>query len=128
MFADESYIISFLINSSIATITKCSIRENIVILTSCSLKMDFTDLPTILFFRVWFFSCTGDITWLFHFETVLVDAFSIWHSLDELIKTSLYFFTSFFKSNLFLFSILWAFGYELPKLSLLTILRFPDII
>ena len=48
-------------------------------------------------------------------KMVLVDAFIIWYSLNEFINTSLYFFTSFLKINLFCSSIIWAFGYELSK-------------
>ena len=47
-------------------------------------------------------------------KMVLVDAFVIWYFLNELINTSLY-FTNFLKTNLFWFSIFWAFGYELTK-------------
>ena len=37
---------------SIGTITKSSLRENTVFLTSCSLKINFPDRHVILFLRV----------------------------------------------------------------------------
>ena len=48
--------------SSIGTITKSSLREIILFLTSCSLKIDFTDLHVILFLQVQICSFTDDIT------------------------------------------------------------------
>ena len=59
MFTDESHIISFLINRYNH---KFSLRENIVFLTSCSLRIDFTELHVILFLRVQIFSLLDDIT------------------------------------------------------------------
>ena len=52
MFIDESHTVSCLL---IGTIKKSSLREDIVFLTSCSLKMDFTDLHVILFLMVQIF-------------------------------------------------------------------------
>ena len=44
------------------SITKSSLMEDIVFLTSRSLKIDFTDLHVILFLSVRFFSFSDDIT------------------------------------------------------------------
>ena len=102
---------------SIGAITKSSLRENILLLTSCSLKMDLIDLYVILFLRVWFFSSTDDIIWPFHTEKKF-----LWMPLTfDILSinwwiTSLYFLTSFLKTGLFWLSILWTFGYELTKL------------
>ena len=63
MFTDESHIFSCLrynqhVQSlgtyvqSIGRITRSSLRENKVLLTSCSMKVDFTYLHIILFLRV----------------------------------------------------------------------------
>ena len=68
MFKDESHIISLLAALSIGTITKTSLRESIVFLISCSLKIGFTDLDVILFLRVRICSFTHDTAWLFHSE------------------------------------------------------------
>ena len=62
------------------------------------------------FFIYWWHNMTFPF-----WKMVLADAFVIWYFLNELIITSLYFFTSFLKTNLFWFSIFWAFGYELTK-------------
>ena len=53
---------------SIGTITKFSLRENIMFLTSCSLQIGFTALHAILFLRVKNFPVTGDTRGLFHSE------------------------------------------------------------
>ena len=47
---------------SIGTITKSSLSENIVFLTSCSLKIDLTDLHVISFLSVQIFLFNDDIT------------------------------------------------------------------
>ena len=49
---------------STGTITKSSLREHTVFLTSCSLKVDFTNLHVIIFLRVQIFSFIDDITLL----------------------------------------------------------------
>ena len=46
---------------SIGTNTKSSLRENILFLTSCSLKIDHTDLLVILLFMVQIYSFPDDI-------------------------------------------------------------------
>ena len=47
---------------SIDTTTKSSLGENMVFLTSCSLKIDFSDPHVILFLRMQIFSFTDHIT------------------------------------------------------------------
>ena len=97
---------------SMGAITKSSLRENIVLLNSCSLKIVFPICYFIFkgtnFFIYWWHRLTFPF-WKMVFADVLV----IWYFLNELINTSLHFFTSFLKTNLCWFSILWAFGYEL---------------
>ena len=76
---------------SIGTNTKSSLRENILFLTSCSLKIDHTDLLVILLFRVQIYSFPDDIFIHFLFwKMVFVVAFVIWYSLNELINTNWY--------------------------------------
>ena len=59
MFTDESHIISCLVNRYNH---KIFLKGKHSVLTSFSLKMDFTDLHVILFLRVWIFSYTDDMT------------------------------------------------------------------
>ena len=49
-------------------------------------------------------------------KMVLVDAFAISYSFNEVINTSLYFFPNFLKNGFVWSLILWVFGYELIKL------------
>ena len=72
------------------------------------------------FFMYWKHSITFPL-----WKMVPVDAFVIWHSLNELISTSLYFIADFLQTNLFLFSILWAYGYEMTKPLILSNIEVP---
>ena len=107
------------------TVTKSSVRESIVSLSPCLLKMDSTDLHVILFWRVWIFSSPDNKHDFSIWKIVIVHVFVIWYNFNELINTNFYFSTSFRKTNLFWLSILWNFGYELRILSLLTMLDSP---
>ena len=112
MFTDESHNISCLINKYNH---KVSFKLKVVLLTLCSLKIDFTDLHVIFFKGIniliyWWHNMTFPF-----WKMVLVDAFVLWYSQNELINTSLHFFLSFLKINLFWLSKLLAFKYELTK-------------
>ena len=98
---------------SIGTITKSSLRENSVF-NFMFIENRFCWSTCYFIFKGTIFSIYWLCNMTFPFwEMVLVDAFVIWYSLNELLNTSQYFVTSF-KTNLFWFSILWAFECELP--------------
>ena len=123
MFTDESYIISCLINRYNH---KVFLRENRVFLTSCSLKIDFTDLYVVLFLRTRIFSLTDDITWLFHFKK-----WFLWMSLSFDILSMNWSIPVWISSRAFSKQICLSSPYFRPldmswrSLSLLTIFRFP---
>ena len=113
MFTDESHIISCLINrcnhkvlfKRKESVFNFMFTENRFYWSTCYFIFKGT-----IFFIYWWHNMTFPF-----WKMVLLDAFVIWYFLNELINTSLYFFPSFLKTNLFWFSILWAFGYELTK-------------
>ena len=113
MFTDESHIIRCLIirdNHKVLFKRRQSVfnfmfTENKFYWPTCYFIFKGTN-----FFIYWWHNMTFPF-----WKLVLVDAFVIWYFLNELINTSLYFFTSFLKTNLFWFLIFWAFEYELMK-------------
>ena len=102
---------------SIGTITKSFflITENRFYWSTCYFIFKGTN-----FFIYWW----HNITFPF-WKMVLVDAFVIWYFLNKLISTSLYFFMSFLKTNLFWFSIFSAFGSELTKTLIINNIQVP---
>ena len=75
-----------------------------------------------VFFYVFFIYWLHNMIFPF-WKMVLVDAFIIWYSLNELINTSLYFFTGFVKTDLFWFLLLWVF--ELMKALIINNIEVP---
>ena len=98
----------------ISAVTTFSLNENIVFLSSCLQKINFTDLDVILNRSMIFFSSNNDVTWPFHSKKWFLrvplsfDTYSM-----KSICVSLYFFTSFLKIDFFWFLIFWVFRYEL---------------
>ena len=121
MFTDESHIISCLVNrynhkvlfKRKQSVFNLMFPENRFYWSTCYFIFKGTN-----FFIYWWHNM------IFRFwKMVLVDAFVIWYVLIELINTSLYFFTSLLKTNLFWFSIFWAFGYELMMPLIINIIQ-----
>ena len=115
MFTDESHIISCLINrynhkvffKRKQSVFNFMFTENRFYWSTCYFIFAGSNL-----FIYWWHNMTFPF-----WKMVLVDAFVIWYFLNELIRTSFYFFTNFLKTNVFMFqfSVLWVFGYELMK-------------
>ena len=111
---------------SIGKIIKFSIRENSVF-NFMFTENWFYRSTTYLIFKGMniFFYWWDNMTFPF-WKMVLVNAFVIWYSLNELINTSLYFFTRFLKTDLFWLLILGSLDMSWRSLSLLTILTSPE--
>ena len=111
---------------SIGKLIKFSIRENSVF-NFMFTENWFYRSTTYLIFKGMniFFYWWDNMTFPF-WKMVLVNAFVIWYSLNELINTSLYFFTRFLKTDLFWLLILGSLDMSWRSLSLLTILTSPE--
>ena len=126
MFADENYITSCLINTYNHKVFFK--RKHSVFNFMFTENRFYWSICYFIFKGYKFFLFTDSITWLFHSPKWFLWIpwyVVIWYSLNEFLNTNFYFFMSFLKTNLFWFSIIWAFRYELKKPLIINNIQIP---